>query len=106
MHDHYCDGRDFFTVTRIAGVLFNVPTLLVWLLIGLLCIGAGKVRLHYHAYLTAASRNDSHARATMAGELTMIHGVPAGCDEREYLRELQNALLWINFRFILLRCSG
>ncbi len=86
--------------------MFNVPTLLVWLLIGLLCIGAGKVRLHYHAYLTAASRNDSHAHATMAGELTMIHGVPAGCDEREYLRELQNALLWINFRFILLRCSG
>ncbi len=81
--------------------MFNVPTLLVWLLIGLLCIGAGKVRLHYHAYLTAASRNDSHARATMAGELTMIHGVPAGCDEREYLRELQNALLWINFRFYL-----
>lgn len=37
----------------------------------------------------------------MAGELTMIHGVPAGCDEREYLRELQNALLWINFRFYL-----
>lgn len=73
----------------------------MWLLIGLLCIGAGKVRLHYHAYLTAASRNDSHARATMAGELTMIHGVPAGCDEREYLRELQNALLWINFRFYL-----
>ncbi len=71
-----------FTVTRIAGVLFNVPTLLVWLLIGLLCIGAGKVRLHYHAYLTAASRNDSHAHAMMAGELTMIHGVPAGCDER------------------------
>ena len=78
-----------------------LSTLLVWLLIGLLCIGAGKVRLHYHAYLTAASRNDSHARATMAGELTMIHGVPAGCDEREYLRELQNALLWINFRFYL-----
>lgn len=101
MHDHYCDGRDFLLLRALQGVLFNVPTLLVWLLIGLLCIGAGKVRLHYHAYLTAASRNDSHAHATMAGELTMIHGVPAGCDEREYLRELQNALLWINFRFYL-----
>lgn len=83
------------------GQLFNVPLLVFWILLGLLCIGAGKVRLHYHAYLTAASRNDSHAHATMAGELTMIHGVPAGCDEREYLRELQNALLWINFRFYL-----
>lgn len=94
-------GVTFLLLRALQGVLFNVPTLLVWLLIGLLCIGAGKVRLHYHAYLTAASRNDSHAHATMAGELTMIHGVPAGCDEREYLRELQNALLWINFRFYL-----
>ena len=94
-------GVTFLLLRALQGVLFNVPTLLVWLLIGLLCIGAGKVRLHYHAYLTAASRNDSHARATMVGELTMIHGVPAGCDEREYLRELQNALLWINFRFYL-----
>ncbi|MBV8045024.1 beta-lactamase regulator AmpE [Pluralibacter sp.] len=83
------------------GVLFNVPLLVVWILIGLLCIGAGKVRIHYHAYLMAASRDDSHAREAMASELTLIHGVPPGCDEREYLRELQNALLWINYRFYL-----
>jgi len=83
------------------GVLFNVPLLVVWILIGLLCIGAGKVRIHYHAYLMAASRDDSHAREAMVSELTLIHGVPPGCDEREYLRELQNALLWINYRFYL-----
>jgi AmpE protein len=83
------------------GLLFNVPLLVVWILIGLLCIGAGKVRLHYHAYLKAASRNDAHARDAMASELTLIHGVPPGCDEREFLRELQNALLWINYRFYL-----
>ncbi|MFG6653436.1 beta-lactamase regulator AmpE [Scandinavium sp. M-37] len=83
------------------GVLFNVPLLVVWILIGLLCIGAGKVRLHYHAYLKAASRNDAHARDAMASELTLIHGVPPGCNEREYLRELQNALLWINYRYYL-----
>lgn len=85
----------------LSGVLFNVPSLIFWILLGLLCIGAGRVRLHYHAYLKAASRNDVHAREAMAGELTMIHGVPAGCDEREFLRELQNALLWINYRFYL-----
>ncbi|WP_117150496.1 regulatory signaling modulator protein AmpE, partial [Klebsiella pneumoniae] len=51
-------GVTFLLLRALQGVLFNVPTLLVWLLIGLLCIGAGKVRLHYHAYLTAASRND------------------------------------------------
>lgn len=83
------------------GQLFNVPLLIFWILVGLLCIGAGRVRLHYHAYLKAASRNDAHARDAMACELTMIHGIPAGCDEREYLRELQNALLWINYRFYL-----
>jgi AmpE protein len=83
------------------GLLFNVPLLVVWILVGLLCIGAGKVRLHYHAYLKAASRDDAHARDAMASELTLIHGVPPGCDEREFLRELQNALLWINYRFYL-----
>lgn len=83
------------------GVLFNVPLLVLWILLGVLCIGAGKVRMHYHAYLKAASRNDAHARDAMALELTLIHGVPPGCDEREYLRELQNALLWINYRFYL-----
>ena len=83
------------------GVLFNVPLLLFWIALGLLCIGAGRVRMHYHAYLKAASRDDAHAREAMASELTMIHGVPAGCDEREFLRELQNALLWINFRFYI-----
>lgn len=85
----------------LSGVLFNVPSLIFWILLGLLCIGAGRVRLHYHAYLKAASRDDVHAREAMASELTMIHGVPAGCDEREFLRELQNALLWINYRFYL-----
>jgi len=83
------------------GVLFNVPLLVMWILIGLLCIGAGKVRLHYHAYLKAASRSDAHARDAMASELTLIHGVPPGCDEREFLCELQNALLWINYRYYL-----
>lgn len=85
----------------LSGVLFNVTSLIFWILLGLLCIGAGRVRLHYHAYLKAASRDDVHAREAMASELTMIHGVPAGCDEREFLRELQNALLWINYRFYL-----
>ncbi|WP_312269960.1 beta-lactamase regulator AmpE [Pseudescherichia sp.] len=91
----------FLLLRALYGLFFNVPLLVVWIMLGLLCIGAGKVRLHYHAYLKAASRDDSHARDTMASELTLIHGVPPECDEREYLRELQNALLWINFRFYL-----
>ncbi|WP_432760070.1 regulatory signaling modulator protein AmpE, partial [Klebsiella pneumoniae] len=61
---------------------------------------AGK-RLFYAENRPAglASRNDSRACDAMASELTLIHGVPPGCDEREYLSELQNALLWINYRY-------
>ncbi|WJD50977.1 MULTISPECIES: beta-lactamase regulator AmpE [unclassified Enterobacter] len=91
----------FLVLRALYGLFYNVPLLVVWILLGLLCIGAGKVRLHYHAYLKAAARDDAHARGAMASELTMIHGVPPDCDEREFLRELQNALLWINFRFYL-----
>lgn len=94
-------GITFLLLRALEGLLFNAPTLVVWILIGLLCVGAGKVRLHYHAYLNAASRDDAHAREAMASELTLIHGVPPECNEREFLRELQNALLWINFRFYL-----
>lgn len=91
----------FLVLRALYGLFFNVPLLVVWIMLGLLCIGAGKVRLHYHVYLKAAARGDAHARDAMASELTMIHGVPPDCDEREFLRELQNALLWINFRFYL-----
>ncbi|MFG1173732.1 beta-lactamase regulator AmpE [Erwiniaceae bacterium CAU 1747] len=83
------------------GWFFGVPLLLFWIVVGLLCIGAGSVRLHYHAYLRAASHNDVHVHDAMAEELTLIHGVPGECSEREYLCELQNALLWINYRFYL-----
>ena len=94
-------GLTFLLLRAVHGLLFNVPLLVAWILIGLLCIGAGKARLHYHAYLQAESRDDVHAREAMASELTLIHGVPPDCDEREFLRELQNALLWNNFRFYL-----
>ena len=94
-------GLTFLLLRAVHGLLFNVPLLVAWVLIGLLCIGAGKARLHYHAYLNAAARDDAHARDAMASELTLIHGVPPDCDEREFLRELQNALLWNNFRFYL-----
>lgn len=94
-------GVTFLLLRALHGLLFNVPLLVAWILIGLLCIGAGKARLHYHAYLNAAARDDAHARDAMASELTHIHGVPPDCDEREFLRELQNALLWNNFRFYL-----
>lgn len=91
----------FLIMGSLEGLLFNLPLLVFWVALGVLCIGAGEVRLHYHAYLQAASHGDSNAREAMASELTLIHGIQPECTEREYLQALQNALLWINFRFYL-----
>ncbi|WP_337013123.1 beta-lactamase regulator AmpE [Pantoea sp. AS142] len=88
-------------VWSLKGLLFGVLQLLFWIVAGLLCIGAGSMRQHYHRYLKAASHDDDAAHQAMAAELTRIHGVPVECSEREFLRELQNALIWINFRFYL-----
>ncbi|XBS70550.1 beta-lactamase regulator AmpE [Acerihabitans sp. KWT182] len=84
-----------------AHFFFGAPRLLLWILIALLCIGAGGIRKHYRAYLNAAARGDVHACDAMSEELTLIHGLPVDCDKEERLRELQNALLWINYRFYL-----
>ena len=59
----------FLLLRSLYGLFFNVPLLVVWILLGVLCIVAGKVRLHYHAYLKAASRDEAHARGAMASEL-------------------------------------
>lgn len=91
----------WLVVWSLHGLLFGLLQLLFWIVTGLLCIGAGSARQHYHNYLQAASRDDEAAHQAMAAELTLIHGVPANCSEREFLRELQNALIWINFRFYL-----
>ncbi|MBS0908798.1 beta-lactamase regulator AmpE [Tatumella sp. JGM118] len=88
-------------VLSLRGVFFGVPSLLLWVVVGVLCIGAGVTRLHYHAYLKSASVDDQAAHQAMAEELSQIHGLPDTANERVYLRELQNALLWINYRFYL-----
>ncbi|AUG99454.1 beta-lactamase regulator AmpE [Pectobacteriaceae bacterium CE70] len=84
-----------------SGLLFGVILLLLWIAICLLCIGAGEVRQHYHRYLQAADRGEADACREMEAELSLIHGLPVESGEHERLKELQNALLWINFRFYL-----
>ncbi|TKI08774.1 beta-lactamase regulator AmpE [Martelella alba] len=84
-----------------ANVFFGVVSLLLWIVLSLLCIGAGGIRKHYRAYLAAAARGDGHACDAMGEELALIHGLPVDCSKEERLRELQNALLWINYRFYL-----
>lgn len=83
------------------GILFGLISLLLWIVISLMCIGAGEIRQHYRRYLQAAQRGEADASREMAAELALIHGLPVGTGESEQLKELQNALLWINFRFYL-----
>ncbi|MCL2898936.1 beta-lactamase regulator AmpE [Brenneria tiliae] len=83
------------------GILFGLILLLLWIAISLMCIGAGEVRQHYRRYLQSARRGEVGASQEMAAELALIQGLPVGVGEKERLQELQNALLWINFRFYL-----
>ncbi|AVF35850.1 beta-lactamase regulator AmpE [Rahnella sikkimica] len=83
------------------GLFFGVPSLVIWVILCLLCIGAGIKRKHYRAYLKSARQGDADACKEMAEELALIHGLPSDCTEEARLRELQNALLWINYRYYL-----
>jgi len=83
------------------GLFFGVPSLVIWVILCLLCIGAGIKRKHYRAYLKSARQGDADACKEMAEELALIHGLPNDCTEEARLRELQNALLWINYRYYL-----
>lgn len=84
-----------------SGWLYSLPLQLLWIVLGVLCIGAGGIRRHYRDYLIAAARGDADASKAMSEELALIHGLPVEGAPVERLRELQNALLWINFRFYL-----
>jgi AmpE protein len=85
----------------VRGMFFGALSLLLWVVLGVFCLGAGVTRKHYRAYLKSARQGDVDAGRLMALELTLIHGQKQdGCQE-EQLRELQNALLWINFRYYL-----
>lgn len=85
----------------VKGMLFGVIALLLWIAIGVLCIGSGSKRKHYRAYLNAAGQGDADACTQMAEELALVHGLPTVCSREDQLCELQNALLWINYRYYL-----
>lgn len=91
----------FLLIRAVEGLLFGFFSLIVWLGIGVLCIGAGGIRQHYRAYLQAASQQDVTGHQAMAEELSLIHPIKPGLSDKLYLREVQHALLWINYRFYL-----
>ncbi|MGY0163182.1 beta-lactamase regulator AmpE [Edwardsiella tarda] len=83
------------------GLFFGLPTLLLWIVVGLFCFGAGGIRRDYRAYMKAARRGEQDAMAQMAAELALIPGLSKDMRPEVRLRELQNALVWINYRFYL-----
>lgn len=85
----------------VQGLLFGVVVLLLWIAIGLLCIGAGIKRQYYRRYLQAVRQGDSQLSAQMVEKLALPHGLPVEGSEADRLRELQNTLLWVNYRYYL-----
>lgn len=47
-----------------SGWFYQIP--LLWVILALLCIGAGGIRRHYRDYLIAAARGDIDASAAMS----------------------------------------
>ncbi|KAA1194982.1 beta-lactamase regulator AmpE [Photorhabdus heterorhabditis] len=81
--------------------MFGILELILWVFICLLCIGAGRLRLDYREYFRAVHQDDREQRREYLARLVVIHGLPSDASKENKLREMQNALLWINFRYYL-----
>ncbi|PHM26965.1 beta-lactamase regulator AmpE [Xenorhabdus budapestensis] len=82
-------------------VAFGMPAILLCIMISLLCIGAGSLRHSYREYLRAVRIDDLDQQNMHLTHLTMGQGIPSNTTKDERLREIQNALIWINFRYYL-----
>ncbi|PHM46411.1 regulatory protein AmpE [Xenorhabdus mauleonii] len=82
-------------------VAFGIPAILLGIIISLLCIGAGELRNNYRGYLQAVRHEDPEQQRQHLFHLTMIQGTTPDNTKDEQLREIQNALIWINFRYYL-----
>ncbi|MDE1477205.1 beta-lactamase regulator AmpE [Xenorhabdus bovienii] len=85
----------------LSDVVFGVPGILLYIMISLLCIGAGSLRYDYREYLRAVRLDDLDQQNNHLVRLTMIQGTLPDTTKDERLREIQNALIWINFRYYL-----
>ncbi|AOM41066.1 beta-lactamase regulator AmpE [Xenorhabdus hominickii] len=85
--------------------VFGIPAILLSIIISLLCIGAGALRHDYRGYLQAVSHDELEQQDKHLSHLMMIQGaLPDTAPDNtkdERLREIQNALIWINFRYYL-----
>ncbi|MGV7960542.1 beta-lactamase regulator AmpE [Photorhabdus tasmaniensis] len=88
-------------VEMLDDLIFGIFELILWVLICLLCIGAGRLRHDYREYFRIVHQGDRAQLREHLVRLAIIHGLPSDASKENKLRELQNALLWINFRYYL-----
>ncbi|MDC9596631.1 beta-lactamase regulator AmpE [Xenorhabdus anantnagensis] len=84
-----------------SSVAFGIPAIGLSIIISLLCIGAGGLRHDYRGYLQAVRQDDPEQQNKYLARLTMIQGALPDTTKEERLREIQNSLIWINFRYYL-----
>lgn len=95
-----------------SSVAFGIPAILLSIIISLLCIGAGGLRHDYRGYLQAVRHDDFEQQNIHLTRLMIIQRMPpdttssntatvSDTTKDERLREIQNALIWINFRYYL-----
>ncbi|MGL5006170.1 MAG: beta-lactamase regulator AmpE [Plesiomonas sp.] len=85
----------------VKGHVFGLVSLVCWIALGLLCIGAGYKRMRYRAYLVAARRGETENALALAENIARIHGLPCGGGDAARLQALQSALLWTHFRYYI-----
>ncbi|OKP04188.1 beta-lactamase regulator AmpE [Xenorhabdus eapokensis] len=84
-----------------SSVAFGILAIILGIIISLLCIGAGRLRHDYRGYLQAVRQDDFGQQKKYLARLTMIQGTLPDTTKEERLREIQNSLIWINFRYYL-----
>ncbi|PHM31127.1 beta-lactamase regulator AmpE [Xenorhabdus innexi] len=88
-------------VDALSVVAFGIPALLLCIMISLLCIGAGSLRHSYREYLRSVRTGDVEQQSIHLKNLVTGQQNLSEMTKDERLREIQNALIWINFRYYL-----
>jgi len=94
----------------INGILFDLPSLLLWVVVALVCFSHQDLRDIFKKYVQAACRGDVQACYRYAGELDCSECIDA-VDERDLGIKVGQSVAWINYRYygavaLFLVCFG
>jgi AmpE protein len=80
------------------GFLFNLLSLLFWVLISIICFSHQSLRSVFKHYIQAACRGDVQACYRYAGELDSTDCLDV-VDEQDLGRKVGQTVAWINYRY-------